>query len=140
VLYLFSEEEWSAHRVADGQQLWSQPLRWDSIHRITPDAAVQQIAACMMDGTIAIHRLSDGVCTGRVTGHANPAGECGWSPDGTRLFSASPMGDIRIWYVPTAREIATLGRCASFSHSLHVTGDGQRLLLGDYGGFWTAPR
>ena len=138
-LYVFTAEEWSAHRVADGQHLWSQPLLWKDIYRITPDPAVGQIAVSMVDGTIAFHRLRDGHCTGRLTGHATAAGECGWSPDGTRLFSATGLGEISIWHVPTARELVTLVRVGGLSHSLQVTGDGQRLLFGDYGSFWTAP-
>ena len=98
------------------------------------------LALSMQDGTIELYTLSDGQRRARLTGHTRAAGTCAWTPDGTRLISATPTGDIRIWDLASRREIATLSNIAGLAHHMVVTGDGRHLLMCNYGAqIYTAP-
>ena len=139
-LYLMTAENWSALSVNDGRVLWTAPFPHKSAPAFSTDPAMTRLALSMQDGTIELYTLQDGRRSARLTGHTSAAGACGWTPDGTRLISATATGDIRIWDVSSSREIATLGNIAGLAHHMIVTGDGRHLLMASYGAqIYTAP-
>ena len=140
VLYLITTAAWSAVSTADARPLWTAPFPGKTPLYCTANPDMALLAVSLPDGAIAFYSTHDGSRAGALTGHTSQAGECAWTPDGTRLISTTGMGDVRLWDVPGRREIATPGHYAGLVHTLCVTGDGQHLLMGSYqGNFVTVP-
>ncbi len=127
VLYLFSDNIWTARALPGGAELWREKVPWADIADFSINADTTLFAASMRDGTIDLYSFRDGKQCGHLTGHTIPAAPCAFTPDGTRLISNSGAGDIRMWDVQGSREIASLGWLSG--GAVYVTGDGKHLLM-----------
>lgn len=134
ILFATTETTWSAWATTDGGKMWSVPFPGKSVSWLSANPGMTLTALSMKDGTIDLYSLTDGQKCGHLTGHSNTAGECAWTPDGTRLISSTALGDVRLWDVESRREIATLGHAAGLAHHMTVTGDGLHLIMCSYGG------
>jgi WD40 repeat protein len=67
-----------------------------------------------------------------LRGHTLPVSALAWSPDGSRLFSASHDKRVLIWNPVTGEAIEPLTRHSNWVTALAVTPDGKRLLVGEH--------
>jgi eukaryotic-like serine/threonine-protein kinase len=63
-----------------------------------------------------------------IWGHSSPTGAFAFSPDGTRLAAGCEDNTIRLWDVPTRREVAELRGHRAYVHALAFAPDGTRLV------------
>jgi WD40 repeat protein len=69
----------------------------------------------------------------RLTGHERPAGPVAFSPSGRILASADGGGLIRLWDVPTGKELCRLtGHRGGGIRALAFSPDGKTLATGGY--------
>ncbi|MBL6459383.1 hypothetical protein JMJ55_29125 [Belnapia sp. T6] len=64
-----------------------------------------------------------------LKGHDAPLLFVGFSPDGQRLASADIKGTVKVWELPSGRELRTLSGHASWVHSVTVLPVGQLALV-----------
>jgi len=106
---------------------------------VSPDG--EKVAIGLTDNTIAIWDIVKGEREAVLTGHLYGVHLIAWSPDGKCVASAAGSGSIRMWHVPTWREIATLGKNRSFQF-LKFGPKGETIFVKGYGGkmeVWEIP-
>ncbi len=81
------------------------------------------------DGFIRLTRISDGTEVCRWKAHSKRIMEVLFSPDGSRIYSASIDGDIRIWTNKGQRLQALMAHVGSVS-SMELSSDGMTLVSG----------
>jgi eukaryotic-like serine/threonine-protein kinase len=105
-----------------------------SLSRLSPDgtmlAEVRQgpgLAGCDVDVT----DVASGRRVFTLKGHTLWVGDVVFSPDGTRLATASLDGTVKLWDATTGQEVLTLrGHTAGVMVVAFSTGDGMRLISG----------
>ncbi|MEZ5302556.1 MAG: hypothetical protein R3F11_18260 [Verrucomicrobiales bacterium] len=105
----------------------------------TPDA--KSLLLALGGGTIAVCDLErTGRPAGELIGHLEHPFRVAVSPDGKTAASCSRDGTLRLWNLPTRREVAVLSRHRHFSQ-LAFSPDGSAFAAGGYGGvlLWRLP-
>ncbi|MGH4008636.1 MAG: NB-ARC domain-containing protein [Pseudonocardiaceae bacterium] len=69
-----------------------------------------------------------------LTGHTGGVRAVAWSPDGTRLASASNDGEVRVWNAATGDQLATLTGHTGVVHAVAWSVDSARLASAGYAG------
>jgi WD40 repeat protein/transcriptional regulator with XRE-family HTH domain len=85
------------------------------------------------DHLVSVWDLSTGTLHYTLTEHMNEIKEIHFSPDGTRLATASFDGTARIWETATGKLLVTLTETAGVS-SVFFSPDGKRLATSTFGG------
>ncbi|XRB01111.1 WD domain, G-beta repeat [Pycnococcus provasolii] len=97
------------------------------------------IASASLDGTVrvwntrvAFARRDTCVCapTHVLRGHTSSVNDASWSPDGTRIVSASDDNTLRIWWSATGQCVQILKGHMQFVTSASWSPDGLRVLSG----------
>src|SRR5262249_59310285 len=82
------------------------------------------------DGTAKIWDLSTGKELRTLVGHASTINTVVFSPDGTRLATASDDGTAKVWDADTAKLLLTLYGDSSSLNSVTFSPDGAWLAVG----------
>jgi WD40 repeat protein len=80
---------------------------------------------------ISVWESATGVRTALLRGHKAEITALAFTPDGRTLASASTDHTLKLWHVPTWRELGTLRRERLFTF-LAFAGDGPSLFAGEY--------
>ena len=83
------------------------------------------------DGYLQLTRISDGTSVIRWAAHSKRIMEVLFSPDGTRIFSASHDGEIRIWNFKGERQHSLLAHVGPVA-CLELSSDGTTLISGGH--------
>ena len=67
-------------------------------------------------------------CLNTLTGHHGPVWHCAFSPDGTRIFTASADHTLRSWDAETGRELMAFVGHSGFINDLACSPDGTRIV------------
>jgi WD40 repeat protein len=81
-----------------------------------------------MDGTIRLWRTRDGASAGMLPGHLEETTEVAFSPDGRTLASIGEEESLKLWQLPTLREVFLLP-LPHAGHHLQFSPDGKRLAV-----------
>ncbi len=106
---------------------------------MSPDS--RSIAIGRTDNSIAVWDLVEEKRTALLTGHLYPVHQLAWSPDGKCLASSAGSGSLRLWHVPTSREIGSIDGNSAFRF-LEFGSRGGTLYAKVYGGdlkIWKIP-
>jgi WD40 repeat protein len=103
------------------------PANHSDVPALSPDGTLVGIADSR--GQIELLTASDRRSLARFIGHDAPVATAAFSPDGTRLVTATVAGDVRVWRTTAAQEAATLdlgarGSSATFLDDGRVVGVG----------------
>ena len=119
---------WDVQRgVALGRRIISQGSV--STTAVSPDSRL--IAGAGDDNLITIQDLATGEVVVTLRAHKAQVRAVAFSPDGRTLASASSDHTLRLWHVPTWRELGVFKRDVDFT-SLAFTGNPVRLIAVDY--------
>ncbi len=131
---------WSVGADADADADGKAP-RWK---RSAHTDAILSLAVHPQDGTLVSggrdQRLlryapDDGRVLGSVEGHGQAISAIAFLPDGSRLFTGSLFGDVRVWNWPRCEELLTLRASAiEVVRTLSVAPDGREIVAGGRGG------
>jgi WD40 repeat protein len=94
-------------------------------------------------GVVALYDAGTGARLATLRGHTEPICSVAFSPDGSRLASASTDKTVKLWDVATGREAFTLRGHASAVLCVAFSPDGRRLATGSVdftARIWDAPR
>jgi len=83
--------------------------------------------ATTSDSTVRLWDISTGKGLATLSGHRKPVTSLTFSPDGTRLATASEDGAVRLWQVPSGEPITTLTGHTGLVTDLAFSPDGTRL-------------
>ena len=84
------------------------------------------------ENRIAVHDGLTGELVKTLIGHREPLEELAFTPDGRTLVSSSRDRTLRLWHVPTWRELGILSRGESITY-LGFDRDGEHLLVVPWG-------
>jgi WD40 repeat protein len=103
-----------------------------------------RLAVAQMGGKITLWDPRTGRCCGPpLIGHSAMAWSLAFTPDGTRLASASRDMTVKLWDTASGQEVLTLRGFASEVSGVAFSPDGSRLVTTDLGGsvrLWKAER
>ena len=129
-------------RSATGEILcqWQVPGAEVGTFTFSPDGTL--VALGGTDNLVSIHDTATGRRLTMLRGHKADIKGAAFSPDGRTLATSSDSRTLKLWHVPTWRELATLSRDGVFPF-LHFSPDNDCLHAWDYGKNlhrFTAPR
>ncbi|KAG2489757.1 hypothetical protein HYH03_011709 [Edaphochlamys debaryana] len=98
-------------------------------------AAASKTAAAAPSATGAVEAAGAGWgVAGVLKGHSSQVTGLVVSPDGSRLFSACCDKTVRVWDLPSRKELAVLTGHKDYAQGVDVTADGARLVSGSADG------
>jgi WD40 repeat protein/predicted Ser/Thr protein kinase len=94
-----------------------------------------QLAVAQMGGRITLWDFAARRCLGTLVGHNAAVWSLAFTPDGTRLASASRDMTVRLWDTASRKEVLPLQGFASEVRGVAFSPDGRRLVTTDQAGF-----
>ncbi len=121
----------SVSRIATGETLsrWQVPGAEVSVFTFSPDSRL--VALGGTDNLVSIHNVLSGERVTVLRGHKADIKAAAFSPDGRTLATSADSRTLKLWHVPTWRELATLPTDAVFSF-LSFSPENESLWAWDY--------
>jgi WD40 repeat protein len=94
-----------------------------------------QLAVAQMGGRITLWDFPARRCLGTLVGHSAAVWSLAFTPDGTRLASASRDMTVRLWDTASRKEVLPLQGFAAEVLGVAFSPDGRRLVTTDQAGF-----
>ncbi len=102
--------------------------QWNIPRSSTPRTGAWCCSPGSMDGTIRLWRTADGVAAGFLPGHLEDVDDLAFSPDGRTLASVCQRESLKLWHLPTLREVFSEALPHAGRH-LRFSPDGKRLVV-----------
>lgn len=122
--------------VSDGERLYtiSDPL--EGINAIAIDSSGKRVAAGGLDRTIRIWELGEttGTLLRSLIAHEGPILQIAFSPDGSKLVTASTDGRIKVFRSEDLTELTILSQQSDWVMSLKFSPDGSHFAAGRFDG------
>jgi len=122
----------TAFDLTTGIQLW-QRNAGSSLDWLCCQSHGDLVAACQISGYISIYRLEDGKLVERFFNAPNQATSACFSPDGSKLSTASSSGKIIVWSVDGPKPLLDIDNGTTVN-SVCYSNDGSVIASADYHG------
>ena len=98
------------------------------VRRLAVDPTGRRVAVALPDGSVKLHRVSDGARVGAVLRGSRGPGDVAFSPDGERLAVLGSESEVRLWDMRRRpRMVGTLRGFTENFESIAFSPDGRRL-------------
>ena len=118
-----------------GRQIWREDHRAVRVWNVAWSPDGKHIAASRGDGSVHLCRADDGALVSRFGDLASgKACTLSFTPDGTRLLTATAATGVSLWEIPTGRAVLKLSRRPAVTECLAVHPGGQLVATADSDG------